>query len=100
MTAGLARGPRPEARGRSARGAGVWFRVNVGRSRNADPRWLLPILCRRGEVDRRQIGRIEVMADETRFEVAPAAAADFSRAAKRPDSKDPNIRITQVETRP
>jgi ATP-dependent RNA helicase DeaD len=100
VTAGLARGPRPEARGRNARGAGVWFRVNVGRSRNADPRWLLPILCRRGEVDRRQIGRIEVMADETRFEVAPAAAADFSRAAKRPDSKDPNIRITQVETRP
>ena len=29
----------------------VWFRVNVGRSRNADPRWLLPILCRRGGVD-------------------------------------------------
>ena len=37
-------------------------------------RWLLPILCRRGEVDRRQIGHIEVMAEETRFEVAAAAA--------------------------
>src|SRR5206468_4210948 len=48
----------------------VWFRVNIGRSRNADPRWLLPIICRRGGVDRRHIGRIEVLADETRFEVA------------------------------
>ena len=77
--------------------ASVWFRVNVGRSRNADPRWLLPILCRRGEVDRRQIGRIEVMADETRFEVARAAAPRFGRAAAKPDRKDPNIRITQVD---
>jgi ATP-dependent RNA helicase DeaD len=77
--------------------AAVWFRVNVGRTRNADARWLLPILCRRGEVDRRQIGRIEVMADETRFEVSRAAAAQFRAAAAKPDRKDPNIRITQVE---
>jgi ATP-dependent RNA helicase DeaD len=77
--------------------ASVWFRVNVGRSRNADPRWLLPILCRRGEVDRRQIGRIEVMADETRFEVARAAAPHFGRAAAKPDRKDPNIRISRVD---
>ncbi|MCA1829300.1 MAG: DEAD/DEAH box helicase [Myxococcales bacterium] len=75
----------------------VWFRVNVGRSRNADPRWLLPILCRRGSVDRRQIGRIEIGADDTRFEVARAAAAHFRRAVAKPDRKDPNIRITQVD---
>jgi ATP-dependent RNA helicase DeaD len=56
----------------------------------------LPILCRRGEVDRRQIGRIEISADETRFEVARAAAAHFGRAAGKPDRKDPNIRITRV----
>jgi ATP-dependent RNA helicase DeaD len=48
-------------------------------------------------VDRRQIGRIEVLADETRFEVTRAAAAAFRAAAARPDRKDPNIRITQVE---
>ena len=65
-----ARGQRPEARSNS-----IWFRVNVGRKRNADPRWHLPILCRRGEVDRRQIGRIEVRDDETRFEVSRAAAS-------------------------
>jgi ATP-dependent RNA helicase DeaD len=93
-----ARGPAQPARGRAGRSpASVWFRVNVGRSRNADARWLLPILCRRGEVDRRQIGRIEVMADETRFEVSRAAAAQFRAAAAKPDRKDPNIRITQIE---
>ncbi|HZX96375.1 MAG TPA: DEAD/DEAH box helicase [Myxococcales bacterium] len=79
------------------RDGGIWFRVNVGRSRNADPRWLLPILCRRGGVDRRMIGRIEVLADETRFEVSRPAAPHFRRAAGKPDRKDPNLRITQVE---
>jgi len=29
---------------------GVWFRLNVGRERNADPKWLLPEICRQGEV--------------------------------------------------
>jgi ATP-dependent RNA helicase DeaD len=76
---------------------GVWFRVNVGRKRNADPRWLLPILCRRGGVDRRMIGRIEVLDEETRFQVSRPAASHFRRAAGKPDRKDPNIRITQVE---
>ena len=70
-----------------------------GMGRNADPRWLLPILCRRGEVDRRQIGRIEVRDDETRFEVSRAAASHFRRAAARPDKKDPNVRITEVSGR-
>ena len=25
----------------------VWFRINIGRRQNADPRWILPLLCRR-----------------------------------------------------
>jgi len=81
----------------ATRDASVWFRVNIGRSRNADPRWLLPILCRRGAVDRRQIGRIEILSDETRFEVSHAAAPHFRRAVAKPDRKDPNIRITQLD---
>jgi len=89
----------PETKARGRERSAVWFRVNVGRSRNADPRWLLPILCRRGEVDRRQIGRITVLADESRFEVARAAAAHFRRAVARPDKKDPNIRITELSER-
>ena len=75
---------------------GVWFRINIGRGRNADPRWLLPIICRKGEVDRRHVGRIEIMAAETRFEVARAAATHFRKAAARPDKKDPNLRITEI----
>jgi ATP-dependent RNA helicase DeaD len=89
----------PPKHGRE-RAGGVWFRINIGRTRNADPRWLLPIICRKGEVDRRHVGRIEIMANETRFEVARAAATHFRKAAAKPDKKDPNLKITLIEAMP
>jgi ATP-dependent RNA helicase DeaD len=78
----------------------VWFRVNVGRERNADPRWLLPLLCRRGGIAKADIGRIEIFAQETRVAIAPDAAVRFARAASRPDRKDPSIRIERLGPRP
>ena len=79
------------------------FRINVGRAGNADPRWLLPFLCRRGHVTRREIGRIRVFERETEFEVASAAAARFASAARRPasgadgrDGDDGKFRIEPV----
>jgi ATP-dependent RNA helicase DeaD len=79
---------------------GVWFRLNVGRNRNADPRWLLPFLCRRGHVTRQEIGRIAVLERETRVEIAPWAAARFAAAAARPDEQDEDIRIVPVRDMP
>jgi len=75
---------------------GVWFRLNVGRNGNADPRWLVPLLCRRGEVVKRDIGKIEIMARETRVFISAPAAARFERASRRPDRQDPGIRIEVV----
>jgi ATP-dependent RNA helicase DeaD len=74
---------------------GVWFKMNLGRNGNADPRWVLPFLCRRGNVTRQEIGRIQVQERETRFEVAPWAAERFAAAARRPaaEEKDAHIRI-------
>jgi ATP-dependent RNA helicase DeaD len=72
---------------------GVWFRMNVGRDGNADPRWVLPFLCRRGQVARGDIGRIRIQGRETQFEVAPAVAERFAVAVRRPDAEDPHIRV-------
>jgi ATP-dependent RNA helicase DeaD len=89
---------RPVARADKGRAAddAVWFRVNVGRSRNADPRWLLPLLCRRGQVSKPEIGKIRILAGETHFQVARHAAPRFGRAAQRPDEKDPQIHIAEI----
>jgi ATP-dependent RNA helicase DeaD len=75
---------------------GAWFRVNVGREKNADPKWLLPMLCRRGHVQKRDIGRFDIKARETRFEVNPTKAEAFEDSAALPDDKDPKIRIERV----
>src|SRR6185503_594446 len=61
----------------------VWFRMDIGRRHNADPRWLLPLLCRRGHITRNEIGAIRIAASETLFEIPRAAAARFAAAVKR-----------------
>lgn len=60
----------------------VWFRVNIGRERNADPRWLLPLLCRSGNVTKSEIGAIKIFDRDTRFQVAAEFADQFAAAAR------------------
>lgn len=56
----------------------VWFRVSVGRERNADPKWLLPEICRQGEVTKKDIGQIRIFDRETRFELDARLAPEFT----------------------
>ncbi|MDE2564075.1 MAG: DEAD/DEAH box helicase [Sphingomonadales bacterium] len=69
----------------------VWFRMDIGRRQNADPRWLLPLLCRRGHVTRNEIGAIRIAANETFFQIPRAIEARFRAALARtavPGSED------------
>jgi ATP-dependent RNA helicase DeaD len=64
--------------------------MNIGRRHNADPRWLLPLLCRRGHITRNEIGAIRIAASETLFEIPRQAAARFAAAVKRTAGDDPD----------
>jgi ATP-dependent RNA helicase DeaD len=79
----------------------VWFRMDVGRRQNADPRWILPLLCRRGHITKSEIGAIRITGEETLFEVPRAAATRFAEALKRTQGSDPEtedgIRIEAVQ---
>jgi ATP-dependent RNA helicase DeaD len=57
---------------------GVWFRINVGRERNADPKWLLPEICRQGDVTKKDVGAIRVEEIQTLVQIATAAADAFA----------------------
>ena len=57
---------------------GVWFKLSVGRERNADPKWLLPEICRQGEVTKKDVGAIRVFEMETLFQIDPALAPKFT----------------------
>lgn len=61
----------------------VWFRIDIGRRQNADPRWLLPLLCRRGHITRNEIGAIRIGPGETHFQIPRAVAGKFSAALAR-----------------
>jgi ATP-dependent RNA helicase DeaD len=76
---------------------GVVFRMNVGRAANADPRWIIPIICRRGGISKREIGEIRILDRETHFEIAPDVADAFAAKANRRDAKDPEIRIEPLD---
>jgi ATP-dependent RNA helicase DeaD len=75
-------GPRPEGL-RAGFEDTIWFRMDIGRRHNADPRWLLPLLCRRGHITKNEIGAIRIAANETLFEIPRAAAGRFAAAVKR-----------------
>jgi ATP-dependent RNA helicase DeaD len=66
----------------------VWFRMDVGRRLNADPRWLLPLICRRGHVTKNEIGAIRIGPDETMFEIPRGLANKFAEALHRTEGED------------
>ena len=80
----------------------VWFHMDVGRRQNADPRWLLPLLCRRGHITRAEIGAIRILPGETRFEIPRAVAPRFIAAVARTRGPDPEdaIRIEPADGQP
>ena len=61
----------------------VWFRMDLGRSEGADPRWVLPLICRRGHVTRGEIGAIRIGQTETYFQIPRTIADKFATAAAR-----------------
>ena len=61
----------------------VWFKMGIGRRQNADPRWILPLICRRGHITKNEIGAIRIGANETFFQIPRAAAAKFKDSLKR-----------------
>ncbi len=70
----------PPRRERSEFGASVWLALSVGRSQNAEPRWLLPMLCTAGGITKTEIGAIRMLDDETHVQLAAAAAPGFLAA--------------------
>ncbi len=53
---------------------GSWVVLSVGRKTNADPKWLLPMLCKAGGFKRDQIGAIRIGPTLTHVELQPDAA--------------------------
>ena len=78
--------------------ATVWFKLNAGREKNADPRWLLPMICRMGKITKPDIGAIRIFDRETKFEVNEAVAKRFQAAVA--SVEKPEVRIEILNEAP
>jgi len=85
----------------AAHGAGAgaeWFRMPIGRQNNADPKWLIPLICRLGHVTKKDIGQIRIFDRETKFEIIAETEARFRQAVK--GAAEGDIRIEPAAAPP
>jgi ATP-dependent RNA helicase DeaD len=94
----LQRNARPAPTVRDAKAGDGWtrFKVSWGQAQGADVRTLLPMLCRRGNIRGKDIGTIQLAPSFSFVDVATRVAADFERAARRPDPRDPAVTVSRA----
>ncbi len=90
---------KPKSRDGGLGEGAVWFSAAIGRRKNAEARWLLPMICRRGGIDKHQIGAIRIFDTTTEFEISADAVESFATMIRRPDKED-NIRIELLSGAP
>jgi ATP-dependent RNA helicase DeaD len=71
----------------------AWFRLDIGRRQNGDARWILPLICRRGQITKNEVGAIRIAQNETQFQVPRALAAKFQAALAKTAEGDDDVRI-------
>ncbi len=71
---------KPAPKERKPFGPSVWFSLSVGRDDRAEARWILPLLCRAGRLDKEAIGAIRVQPKDTLVEIAEPSADGFVAA--------------------
>jgi ATP-dependent RNA helicase DeaD len=76
---------------------GIWFKLSVGRRQKAEPRWLLPLICRAGAIGKRDVGAIRISEMESLFEIAPRKAEQFAASLPRSGTIDGSIKISRVD---
>jgi ATP-dependent RNA helicase DeaD len=88
---------RPARRDRSDFDDSGWFEVNLGRKQRAEPRWLVPMLCRIGQVTGSDIGAIRIEEKSSRFQIAADKREAFVAALTQPrGERDANVQVVEA----
>jgi len=77
-------------------GAGTWFKLSLGRKHKAEPRWLLPMICKAGGVTKSAVGSIRILENETQFEVAADKADAFLEHVRKHGTGERSVTINPV----
>lgn len=74
----------------------VRFSINWGERSGAATNRLLGHVCRRGQIRGHQVGAIEIGGHESSFDVEARVADRFEKLVRRPDARDPKLRIVRL----
>ncbi|WP_071672487.1 DEAD/DEAH box helicase [Nioella nitratireducens] len=85
---------------RASFGPSAWVSLSIGRDKGAEPRWLLPLLCRAGGLDKGQIGKIRVQDTATFVELQAPAVADFLAQLGPGGLLEEDVRATVLDNAP
>ncbi|MGI9464324.1 MAG: DbpA RNA binding domain-containing protein, partial [Aestuariivirgaceae bacterium] len=92
--------PRKTTQRNDFAGGGVWFSLSVGRKQSAEPRWLLPMLCRAGHLTKRDIGAIRIDETESYVELAPECVDRFVSVIGPGRTLEKTITVTRLDGAP
>jgi ATP-dependent RNA helicase DeaD len=81
-------------------GPSTWISLSVGRKQNAEPRWLIPLLCRAGEITKREIGAIKMQPEETHVQIATDALEGFLAHLGPNKTMERGIRVAVIDGEP
>ncbi|MCB1408512.1 MAG: DEAD/DEAH box helicase [Rhodobacter sp.] len=90
-----AEGPKPRPRADFERS--FWVRLGVGRNERAEPRWLLPMLCRAGQLTKADIGAIRIFDDYTLAQLHDDCADRFFNALGDDMALEQGIPVARAE---
>ncbi len=88
--------PRP----RDEFGASVWFSVEGGRKAGAEPRFMLPMLCKIGGLTKDDIGAIRVQSEETFVQILEASVPKFLERVGSDMTVEDGAVLTQLDSAP
>ncbi len=73
-------GAKPTGKAKDVResfGPSAWVTLSVGRNEGAEPRWLIPLICREANLTKADIGKIKMEQRETFVEIKEEKMAAF-----------------------
>jgi len=81
-------------------GASVWFSITGGHAARAEPRRLLPMLCKAGGLAKEDIGAIRIQHEESFVEIRKDAVQGFLKNIGKNMRVEGGASITQLDTPP
>jgi len=85
---------------REAFGPSTWFAIAGGRAAGAEPRRLLPMLCKAGDLTKNDIGAIRIQQDQSYVEVRQSSVSKFMNALGSGMTVEGGAKVSKLEGAP